>query len=269
MLKYKGFNKNLQCNGFQYDIGKEYIEDKPISLCSRGFHACHKLSQTFSYYSNNSENRFCIVDIQGKMLSSDDKVCTDKIKIVRELSISDISQIISIEESEMMDNEVFCIDIIYELQQKFNFMIGGSASLYLMGYPLIREKGDIDLDIIMPYYQNLQGYKSELIEDIVETDGKRSGNDYNHTLLITSNTGTFAKVDIRIDNKTKYNIVGYKDKEYKVCDLMTILEAKCRYAMECNDKHKEDIISLLHKVVPTDLPKQTCTDLMTTDDLPF
>lgn len=35
---YKGFNKNLQCRGFQYRIGKEYEEKGNIKTCSNGFH---------------------------------------------------------------------------------------------------------------------------------------------------------------------------------------------------------------------------------------
>ena len=32
MNAYKGFDKDLKCRGFQYEVGKEYTEEKRISV---------------------------------------------------------------------------------------------------------------------------------------------------------------------------------------------------------------------------------------------
>ena len=40
MKGYKGFDKNLKCRGFQYEIGKEFEEDVKPECCERGFHFC-------------------------------------------------------------------------------------------------------------------------------------------------------------------------------------------------------------------------------------
>lgn len=37
-MNYKGMDKNMQCRGFQYEVGKEYETDKAVA-CECGFHA--------------------------------------------------------------------------------------------------------------------------------------------------------------------------------------------------------------------------------------
>ena len=39
MSAYKGFDKDLRCRGFQYEVGKTY-EEKEARICETGFHAC-------------------------------------------------------------------------------------------------------------------------------------------------------------------------------------------------------------------------------------
>lgn len=39
MKAYKGFDKDLKCKDFQYEIGKTYEEPK-AQLFKKGFHAC-------------------------------------------------------------------------------------------------------------------------------------------------------------------------------------------------------------------------------------
>ncbi len=49
MKAYKGFNRELRCKGFQYEVGKEY-EEPEAELCKCGFHACENPLDVFCYY---------------------------------------------------------------------------------------------------------------------------------------------------------------------------------------------------------------------------
>jgi len=91
MKAYKVFNLDWTCNGFQYEVGKTYsMKEEPI-MCERGFHACKKVSDCFSYYSFNPENKVAEVVLSGTILGKNsDKQCANKIKIVKELKWSDM-----------------------------------------------------------------------------------------------------------------------------------------------------------------------------------
>lgn len=87
MKAYKGFDKDLKCRGFQYEIDKEYETDN-AKMCESGFHACEHPLDCFSYYSP-AESRFCEVEIEdnGERESNDTKVCGTKIKIGAEIGV--------------------------------------------------------------------------------------------------------------------------------------------------------------------------------------
>ena len=87
MKAFKGFNKDLTCRGFLYELGKEY-EEKGANLCNKGFHACAYPLDCFNYYSP-AESRFCEVEIDdnGQRSSDDTKVCGERIKIGAEIGI--------------------------------------------------------------------------------------------------------------------------------------------------------------------------------------
>ena len=94
IISYKGFDKDLKCRGFQYEIGKEY-EVNRAELCSTGFHACENPMDVFNYY-NMVDSRFCIVEQYGDIDKSldDTKMASTKIKIVKEVSLKNLIHII-------------------------------------------------------------------------------------------------------------------------------------------------------------------------------
>jgi len=87
---YKGTNKNAQCRGFQYEVGKEYKTDKSIGLCSHGFHACENPFDIFSYYPPDGNTRFFEVEQSGDKNKGDDKTVSSEIKIKAELTLKEL-----------------------------------------------------------------------------------------------------------------------------------------------------------------------------------
>ena len=85
---YKGFDKNLQCRGFQYAIGQTYQHEGPVEACAGGFHACEHPLNVFSYYAP-AGSRFAVVE-QGGELSrhiDDTKVASRTITIKAEIDL--------------------------------------------------------------------------------------------------------------------------------------------------------------------------------------
>ena len=98
---FKAFNKGLTCRGFHYEIGKSYHQDGKIISCFNGFHACTNPLDVFQYYYGNlNVLRFAEVELSGEMDSEDNKVAASDIKIVRELSVSELAEIYNQMEKE-------------------------------------------------------------------------------------------------------------------------------------------------------------------------
>ena len=91
IIAYKGFDKDLKCRGFQYEVGKEYEMDGDIKCCERGFHACESPLEVFDHY-NMLNSRFAKVEQSGEIDKEENttKVCSSKIKVKAELKLADI-----------------------------------------------------------------------------------------------------------------------------------------------------------------------------------
>ena len=90
MIKgYKGFDKKLQCRGFQYKVGETFEEKGTIKACESGFHFCENPFNVFNYYSP-SDSRYCNVEGDGKIDTdnSDSKVACSKLHIHTEIGLS-------------------------------------------------------------------------------------------------------------------------------------------------------------------------------------
>ena len=89
MANYKGMDANMQCRGFQYEVGKTYKTDV-AELCVSGFHACEYPLEVFNFYPP-AKNRFCEVEQGGEILSDEGKTCSTEITIKSEIGLDGIA----------------------------------------------------------------------------------------------------------------------------------------------------------------------------------
>ena len=99
---FKAFFHDWSCRtDFHYEIGKSYHQNGRIICCHKGFHACPNPLDIFDYYYGNlNALHFAEVELSGKMDIEFDKVAASDIKIVRELSISELAEIYNNMEKE-------------------------------------------------------------------------------------------------------------------------------------------------------------------------
>ena len=92
ILAFKGFDKDLKCRDYQYEIGKEFVHTGDVKTCNSGFHSCEHPLDVFNYYPP-SDSRFAIVDVYGeisKESNGDSKIASSKLYIKAEIKIPDL-----------------------------------------------------------------------------------------------------------------------------------------------------------------------------------
>ena len=88
---YKGFNNDMTCRKFQFEVGKEYEQKGKIEACENGFHACENPMGVFGCYPP-SNSRYCEVEQSGSIDRGQDKIASSKIRIQCEIGLSGIIQ---------------------------------------------------------------------------------------------------------------------------------------------------------------------------------
>jgi hypothetical protein len=86
----KGFDENMQCRGFQFEIGKTYEHTGTISVCASGFHFCENPLDTLKYY-GPAKSKYA--EVEGENCSphhEDSKFVCGKITVKASVSLSTI-----------------------------------------------------------------------------------------------------------------------------------------------------------------------------------
>ena len=96
MRGYKAINTDMttRYGEMTYKLNKVYELDNnfKLELCANGFHFCENLFSVFNYYEAGNCRVFVIDTLDGEVLPAkyDDKICSNKIKLVSELTDDEI-----------------------------------------------------------------------------------------------------------------------------------------------------------------------------------
>ena len=89
MKAYKGTDKNLQCKGLQYELGKETVHKGDVVTCKEGLHACENPLDVLAYYIPADGSRYFEVDCEGEIKhhTEDSKIACSKITLKTEIGL--------------------------------------------------------------------------------------------------------------------------------------------------------------------------------------
>lgn len=96
---YKVFNSNWTCRDKQYTCPGTFEENVSLNVCYQGMHFCRKAIDCFCYYDFDPSNHVAEVIAYGNVKERGNKCCTDKLKIVRELSWHEVLELVNIGEN--------------------------------------------------------------------------------------------------------------------------------------------------------------------------
>ena len=97
---FKVFRPDWTCspngNTKQYTCPGKFEEEGELDVCGHGMHFCQTAADCFNYYNFDSSNKVAEVIAYGEVRTDDDKSCTDKLEIVREIPWDEVLRIVNI-----------------------------------------------------------------------------------------------------------------------------------------------------------------------------
>ncbi|ELV7528448.1 hypothetical protein QMU90_002309, partial [Edwardsiella ictaluri] len=94
IVTFKGFDKNLKCRDFQFEIGKTFEHEGKVEACCSGFHTCECPFDVFGYYPP-ADSRFAETISSGvtsREEGGDTKIASASITIKAELTLPQFIQ---------------------------------------------------------------------------------------------------------------------------------------------------------------------------------
>ena len=89
MKTYKGTDKNMQCRGKQYVLGKKEVDDGAIRCGYKGYHSCEAPFDVLRHYPNINGNRFFETEAGGeidKAENDDTKLASSELTLKSEIN---------------------------------------------------------------------------------------------------------------------------------------------------------------------------------------
>ena len=91
MKVYKGTDKNMQCRGKQYVLGKKEVDDGAIRCGNKGYHSCEAPFDVLRHYPNINGNRFFEAEAGGeidKRQTDDTKLASSELTLKSEINFA-------------------------------------------------------------------------------------------------------------------------------------------------------------------------------------
>jgi hypothetical protein len=93
MKAIKGFDAQLKCRNFQFEVGQTYKHEGAVKACRSGFHAVpadlHPLT-VFEFYPP-AGSRFCIVEVDGQTDREENKIAAEILTVQKEIGLHDLA----------------------------------------------------------------------------------------------------------------------------------------------------------------------------------
>lgn len=93
---YKVFNPDWTCRGKQYTCPGRFEEDVDVLVRKSGMHFCKRALGCFKCYAFDPNNKVAEVVAYGTVAEERDTCCTDKLEIVREISWSEVLELVNL-----------------------------------------------------------------------------------------------------------------------------------------------------------------------------
>ena len=93
MIVYKGTDKNMQCRGKQYVLGKKEVDDGAIRCGDKGYHSCEAPFDVLRHYPNVNGNRFFEAEAGGtidKAKNDDTKLASSELTLKSEINFEEL-----------------------------------------------------------------------------------------------------------------------------------------------------------------------------------
>ena len=150
MKVYKGTDKNMQCRGKQYVLGKKEVDDGAIRCGNKGYHSCEAPFDVLRYYPNINGNRFFVAEAEGEIAqkeNDDTKLASSELTLKSEINFVGLVK----------------AQIEYTRKKAENGTVGGYRSNLAGGYDS-NLVGGYDSNLVGGNYSNLVGgYQSNLV----------------------------------------------------------------------------------------------------------
>ena len=96
MIKgYKVFKPDWKCRDKQYTCPGEFEEKVTPRVCVSGMHFCINPADCFRYYDFHPDFHVCEVEAYGDIDQGDNKICTNKLRVIRELSWEEVLRLVN------------------------------------------------------------------------------------------------------------------------------------------------------------------------------